>query len=316
MHTLSSTLAAQETASRTAYDCAAVRAAIYAWTGYRSFDYLAADMVSGKSASLKARMVVALGKLGAARLSLAIVSRASHGADIFIFARQAVPDDLAREALDTNERTQVVVLGAGLDTSGLRIGAERRAAGKAAGRFFEVDLPATQAEKRRLVARLVQTRRDLSEGNLIYVPCSFGEAELGAALRGAGFDTSRPSIWIWSGVVHYLTDAAVRATVTQLRQLSAPGSKLFFDFIPLEAYEKPHEYGFATAKARFDKFGEVMSFGLSHGTEQMREWLRSQGFALVRTYTHVDMMALYEQKTGKPLPSKAPPWLNLCIAAV
>jgi methyltransferase (TIGR00027 family) len=232
-----------------------------------------------------------------------------------MFARQAVADDLAREALDANQETQVVVLGAGLDTSGLRIGMERRAAGDATGTFFEVDLPATQALKRQIVEGLVRTRTDLSEGHIVYVPCSFGEDEIGAALCGAGFDAAKPSIWVWSGVVHYLPDAAVRATVAEIKKLASPGSKLFFDFILLEAYERPDAFGFVKTKARFDAFGEVMSFGFRQGTEHVSEWLEAQGLAFVRSYTHLDMVALYEQKTGKPAASPGTPWSNLCIAS-
>lgn len=311
---MSSTLAAQQKVSRTAYDCASVRAAVFAWTGCRSFDYLATEMVSGSSVSPRARAGVTLVKLGASSLARVLISRASPGADVFMFARQAVPDDLARTALESNSGTQVVILGAGLDTSGLRIGAERRASGQTPGRFFEVDLPATQAEKCQLVERLLQRQPSLSEDNIVYVPCSFGEDELSAALRSAGFDASKPSVWVWSGVVHYLTDEAVRATVAELKKLSAPGSQLFFDFILLEAYEQPEKYGFASTKARFDKFGEVMSFGFRQGTAHVTEWLASQGLTFVRSYTHLDMAALFEQKTGKPAPSQGTPWSNLCVA--
>jgi methyltransferase (TIGR00027 family) len=246
---------------------------------------------------------------------MSLISRVSPGADVFLFARQAAADDLAREALDANPNSQVIILGAGLDTSGLRIGEERRRAGKAPGTFFEVDLPATQGVKRRLVERLVLSRIDLDQDNIVYVPCSFGEDEICTALLGAGFDASKPSVWIWSGVVHYLTDSATRATVADLKQLSSPGSKLFFDFILLEAYEKPHEYGFASTKARFDAFGEVMSFGFRRGTAHVKAWLEAQGLAFVRSYTHLDMVALYEQQTGRPAPSRGTPWSNLCIAA-
>jgi methyltransferase (TIGR00027 family) len=311
---MSSTLAAQQKASRTAYDCAAVRAAVFAWTDCRSFDYLAAEMVSGSAASPRARMGVALTRLGVKKLAQALISRASPGADVFMFARQAAPDDLTRAALETNPETQIVILGAGLDTSGLRIGAERRAVGQAPGRFFEVDLPATQAEKRQLVARLLQRQVGLNEDNIVYVPCSFGEDELGASLRKAGFDVSKPTVWVWSGVVHYLTEDAVRATLAEMKRLSASGSQLFFDFILLEAYEQPEKYGFASTKARFDKFGEVMSFGFRQGTEHVSEWLASQGLTFARSYTHRDMAALFEQKTGKPAPSAGTPWSNLCIA--
>lgn len=323
---MSSTLAAQQKVSRTAYDCAAVRAAVFAWTDCHSFDYLAADMVSGSAASPRARMGVALTKLGVKKLTRALLSRASPGSDVFMFARQTVPDDLARAALESNSETQIVILGAGLDTSGLRIGAERRVAGQAPGRFFEVDLPATQAEKRQLVARLLRRPARLparlpaclpaclNEDNIVYVPCSFGEDELGTTLCGAGFNASKPTVWVWSGVVHYLTDEAVRATIAEMNRLSEPGSQFFFDFILLEAYEQPEEYGFASTKARFDKFGEVMSFGFRQGTAHVSEWLASQGLTFVRSYTHLDMTALYEQKTGKQAPSQGTPWSNLCVA--
>lgn len=311
---MSSTLAAQQTVSRTAYDCAAARAVVFAWTKCQSFDYLAADLVRGKSASPLARVAVALARLGAHGLIRKILARASPGVDVFMFARTAVPDDLARKALDADPETQVVILGAGLDTSGLRIGAERRRAGKVPGRFFEVDLPATQTDKRQQIARLMQRRSGLRDDHIVYVPCSFGEQELGAALAGAGFQTSRPSIWVWSGVVHYLPDAAVRATVAELKKLSARGSKLFFDFILLEAYASPDEYGFATTKARNDRYGEVMTFGFRKGTDHVKEWLEAQGLAFVRSYTHHDTVALYEQTTRIAAPSSGIPWANLCVA--
>jgi methyltransferase (TIGR00027 family) len=311
---MSSTLAAQQKVSRTAYDCAAVRAAVFAWTDCPSFDYLAADMVGGSAASPRARLGVALTKLGIKKLTQVLVSRASPGSDVFMFARQVVPDDLARAALAANPETQIVILGAGLDTSGLRIGAERSMAGQTPGRFFEVDLPATQTEKRQSVARLLRRWPRLKEDNILYVPCSFGEDELGRALCVAGFQAAQPTVWVWSGVVHYLTDEAVRATIAELKRLSIPGSQIFFDFILLEAYEQPGKYGFAGTKARFDKFGEVMSFGFREGTAHVSEWLASLGLTFVRSYTHLDMTALFEQKTGKQAPSQGTPWANLCVA--
>lgn len=311
---MTSTLAAQQKASRTAYDCAAARAAVFASTDLRSFDYLAADVVNSGSASFLTRFVVVLLKLGAHGLIRKLIAKTSPGGDIFLFARQAVPDDMIREALLARPETQVVVLGAGLDTSGLRIGAERRAAGLAPGTFFEVDLPAMQDEKRQLAARLAG-RRNLDDTHIAYVPCSFGENELGSGLRAAGFDALLPSIWVWSGVVHYLTDTAVRATLTELKALSAPGSMLFFDFILLEAYEKPIEYGFAQTKKRFDSYGEVMSFGFRRGTDHVRDWLAAQGITFVRSYTNLDMVELYELRTGKSAPSKGTPWCNLVVAA-
>lgn len=288
---------------------------MFASTGLRSFDYLAADVIHSGSASPLARFGVVLLKLGAHRMIRRLIARKSPGADIFLFARQAVPDEMIRDALRLRPETQAVILGAGLDTSGLRIGAERRAVGVAPGKFFEIDLPAMQDEKRQLAARLAG-KWNLDDAHIKYVPCSFGEGELVAGLRAAGFDSSLPTIWVWSGVVHYLTDAAVRATLADLKTLSAPGSTLFFDFILLEAYEKPVEYGFALTRKRFDAYGEVMSFGFRGGTDHVREWLAAQGITFVRSYTHLDMVELYEIKTGQRAPSKGTPWSNLVVASL
>jgi methyltransferase (TIGR00027 family) len=222
---------------------------------------------------------------------------------------------MVRAALRENAHTQIVILGAGLDTSALRIGAERRRCGAIPGNFFEVDSPAMLAEKRWLVARVAPTLGDGCADHIRYVPCRFGEHELGIALLSAGFDRSSPSIWIWSGVVHYLTEATVRTTIAELKRLSHPGSQLFFDYIVLEAFQNPDSYGFSRIKARFDAFGEVMSFGFRQGGDHVREWLASQGLHLARHYTHLDMVAVYEKITGARAPSKGARWSNLCVAS-
>ena len=312
---MSSTLSAQNRASRTAYDCAAVRAAVHAWSGCSEMDYLAINLFDNPVASMRARFGVALIKLGLVGLTRLLVSRTSMGVDVLLFARQAVPDDMIRKALADNPETQTVLLGAGLDTSGLRIGAERRDANKPPGAFFEVDLPAMQTEKRRAIAQLLRSQPQLNDDNIAYVPCSFGEHELGKALGNAGYDVHKPTIWVWSGVVHYLTEEAVHATLDELRKLSSPGSQLFFDFILLEAYQNPREFGFAKLKARFDSFGEVMSFGFRQGEEHVRSALAEHGLTFVRSYTSTDMVALYERATGQKAPSTGTPWSNLCIAS-
>jgi len=312
---MSSTLSVQNRASRTAYDCAAVRAAVHAWSSCREMDYLAINLFDNPAASIRARFGVALIKVGLVGLTRLLVSRTSMGVDVLLFARQAVPDDMIRKALADNPETQVVLLGAGLDTSGLRIGAERRQANEPPGAFFEVDLPAMHTEKRRAIAQLLRSQPQLNEDNIAYVPCTFGQHELGKALASAGYDVHKPTIWVWSGVVHYLTEDAVHATLDELRQLSSPGSQLFFDFILLEAYQNPRKFGFAKLKARFDSFGEVMSFGFREGEDHVRSALAEHGLTFVRSYTSTDMVTLYEKTTGQRAPSRGTSWSNLCIAS-
>jgi O-methyltransferase involved in polyketide biosynthesis len=49
---------------------------------------------------------------------------------------------------------------------------------------------------------------------------------LGDALDGAGFDRSIPATWIWEGVLPYLTDEQVHATLAEVQKCSAPGAQL------------------------------------------------------------------------------------------
>jgi methyltransferase (TIGR00027 family) len=101
--------------------------------------------------------------------------------------------------------TQVVILGAGLDTRALRMPA------LVSVDVFEVDHPATQAYKQRKTSNL----RPLSR-SLHFVPVDFERSSLTERLVKAGFRSTQPTVWIWEGVVMYLTDHALRRTLEQI----------------------------------------------------------------------------------------------------
>lgn len=114
---------------------------------------------------------------------------------------------------------QVVVLGAGLDARAWRMGE------LAATTVFEVDHPASQADKlRRVAGRMPVARR------VVPVAVDLADDPLAPALEAAGFDASTATTWVWEGVVPYLTPDAVHATVGQLAALSAPGSLLVVSY--------------------------------------------------------------------------------------
>ncbi|MBL7490754.1 class I SAM-dependent methyltransferase [Frankia sp. AgB1.9] len=110
---------------------------------------------------------------------------------------------------------QLVLLGAGLDARAWRMP-------ELAGTdVFEVDHPASQRDKRdRLAGRPPLAR------SLTFVPVDFSRDKLAEALAAAGFQTSKPTTWVWEGVVPYLTPAEVSATTAAAGELSAPGSRL------------------------------------------------------------------------------------------
>jgi methyltransferase (TIGR00027 family) len=142
------------------------------------------------------------------------LEREPHDTGFFgwLRARTVFFDNMLIGALRQNVG-QVVILGAGYDGRALRY----RTPGV---QFFEVDHPATQADKEQ---RLRAIGADL-EG-IVFVAADFTELGLARRLQAAGHDAHRPSLFMCEGVLRYLPEpayrdllgvAAVRASITSV----------------------------------------------------------------------------------------------------
>ena len=131
----------------------------------------------------------------------------------FLVVRTRFFDEAVVRALDHDVR-QIVILGAGYDARALRF----RTPGV---RFFEVDHPATQADKR---ARLEQVGASLD--GITFVAADFTEPGLAAALAAAGHDPSQPTQFLCEGVLRYLPEHWVHELLRVSAQLATPGSEL------------------------------------------------------------------------------------------
>jgi methyltransferase (TIGR00027 family) len=109
---------------------------------------------------------------------------------------------------------QVVILGAGYDDRALRF----RSRGV---RYFELDHPATQSDKRR---RLEQRKADLAGATL--VPADFRVDDVAATLAGSGHVAGRPSLFICEGLLVYLDQPTIVGLLGGLRSSAAEGSSL------------------------------------------------------------------------------------------
>ncbi len=161
-------------------------------------------------AALAAIARSALGRRAARRLSLGLVDH--------IALRTATIDRALTDALEAGAR-QVVLLGAGLDARAWRLAPDAL--------FFEVDHRATQERKRARARVLGRPPR--------FVPVDFARERLADALARAGHDASVPTAWIWEGVTMYLPPRAVRETLQQVAERSAPGSRLVATYLADEA---------------------------------------------------------------------------------
>jgi methyltransferase (TIGR00027 family) len=109
---------------------------------------------------------------------------------------------------------QIVLVGAGYDGRALRFRHPD-------GRFFEVDHPATQADKRRRLDEL-----GVPLGGLTLVTVDLMTARVDGALADAGHRADAPSLFVCEGLLLYLSPEVVAQLLTDLRARAAPGSRL------------------------------------------------------------------------------------------
>ena len=126
------------------------------------------------------------------------------------------------QALAAHVCPQLVVLGAGLDDRAWRM------TELVDVDVYEVDHPDSQRDKQDRVGERVPASRSVR-----HVAVDFARDPLGARLSSAGHDAAVPTVWLWEGVVPYLTTAQVVETVLTVERRSAPGSRL------VVAYQSP-----------------------------------------------------------------------------
>jgi methyltransferase (TIGR00027 family) len=131
----------------------------------------------------------------------------------YLAARTRAFDRAVLHAIERGN-TQIVVLGAGYDGRALRFASDDV-------RWFEVDHPRTQADKRERVDRLA-----IDASEVRFVAVDFNSSDLAVALLDAGFTPDAPSLVICEGVVTYLTPDVVERLLAQVRTLMTSGSRL------------------------------------------------------------------------------------------
>ncbi|MDT5146243.1 MAG: hypothetical protein QOC58_888 [Mycobacterium sp.] len=100
-----------------------------------------------------------------------------------------------------------------------------------------------------------------------------------SALRSAGFDPEAPSAWSAEGLLVYLPDAAQDALFDNITALSAPGSRLAFEFVPDTAVFADEQW--RTHHARMSELGFEIDFNdlVYHGQRShILDYLAQRGW--------------------------------------
>ena len=187
-----------------------------------------------------------LGPARAEELRLAIGThrtRSSRALRAFLIARSRMAEDALARAV-ARGTAQYVILGAGLDTFAYR--------NPHAGlRVFEVDFPATQEWKRRMLgAHSIGV-----PSSLTFAPVDFERQTLADGLAAAGFDATRPAFFSWLGVTMYLTDATVESTLAFVA--ARPDRGITFDYtVPRSSLTLLERFAFDALARRVARAGE------------------------------------------------------------
>ncbi len=223
----------------------------------------------------------------------------------YFVARTAYGDRIFAKALQ-DRVPQIVLLGAGYDSRVYRF---RDALG--ATRVFELDALPTQERKK----RLLEAAGHQPPPQLTHVGINFETQAPAEVLAEAGYDRQKRTLFVWEGVTYYLSAEVVDATFAFLRDGSAPGSTLFFDYV-VQAPDMESRYG---VKAVFDAWrrsytAENVQSGIAEGT--IESFLSTRGFRLIENLTPADLERRFLTLKDGSLAGRVVALFNLAHASV
>lgn len=159
----------------------------------------------------------------------------------YVIARTRWFDALFMTALD-EDIPQIVMLGAGYDSRPYRFEEQIRTT-----LIYELDAPATSHNKQDILRQNNVT----SHKNIRYVPVDFEQHHWMDSLCNAGYKPELRTVFIWEGVTFYLSPDTVDAMLQLLKQYSAVGSLLCFDYQTVDGSQGLIDTGLKNEAIRF-----------------------------------------------------------------
>ena len=200
-------------------------------------------------------------------IDIGYAERTGPGVQGFLVGRCRYIDDFLQASLERGLE-QLVILGAGYDSRPYRF--EQLRCGV---KVFEVDHPATQQVKKNKVAKIFGEL----PSHVTYVGVDFNQDTLEKRLLDFGYAESLKTLFIWEGVVMYLSSQAVESTLSFIAHHSASGSQVIFDYMYTALLDGSVRHGEVSRLRRARPIsGEGLTFSIQDG--QAQEFLQEVGF--------------------------------------
>lgn len=186
---------------------------------------------------------------------------------------------------------QIVLLGSGYDTRAIRYQTQNQGS-----TVFELDTPALLRNKQAILKRNGIEIPD----TLKLSPIVFGQDDLGAVLKQAGFSPALKTLFMWEGVSYYLTESAVHETLSFISENTPVGSTLVFDFFYESVVDGNHDYyGAKEIFKAVEEVGEGFQFGIE--PDNLTSFLADFGFELLSQDNSDDLEQRYLSSDGDQL---------------
>ena len=187
----------------------------------------------------------------------------------YLIARTKLIDEVFKKHSRSFE--QVLILGAGFDSRAIRFKSQLQHA-----TVFELDAPITQKAK---TDRLRRKKIELP-ANVRFLPINFNKDLLPQKLAEAGFKKDLTCLFLLEGITMYLSQEAIDATFSLIREYSGKNSLLVFDYVYASALRQENiYYGEKEHYRAFETAGEHLTFGIERG--QVKNFLAQYNFELL-----------------------------------
>ena len=231
------------------------------------------------------------------RLTISAGEKAVRGSWALVCCRKRFIDDKLDEALQDVDA--VVVLGAGMDTRGIRL------ARRSDVPVFEVDLPVNIGRKKAAVSRAI----DAMPASVHLVPLDFERDDLFGTLIEHGYRNDARTFFVWEGVTQYLSEDAVRTTLAAL-QAAPAGSRLVFTYVRADFIDGRNMYDATLLYKRFRQRQQVWKFGLDPGA--IEAFVGEYGWRLVENAGPDYYLQHYIRPAGRDLAASDLEWTAYC----
>ena len=141
------------------------------------------------------------------------------------------------------------------------------------------------------------------------VPLDFERDDLFGVLSEHGYRTDARTFFVWEGVTQYLTEDAVRTTLTAV-QAAPAGSRLVFTYVREDFIDGRNMYDAAVLYKSFRQRRQVWEFGLD--PDDVAAFVGTYDWQLVEQAGPDYYLQNYIQPAGRDLAASDLEWTAYC----